>query len=314
MHLSCACCWGCSSASHRCASRRGRGRGRVCCHWLWASLVLGEKMLSKIHSKKFWEMRGDVTSSALNDILTCWRTNLKVGYSDIVWYDLCWLQMFAHSTKHLTLPFAIGCVLSPSLKFWLGVKPLVFTNGLMTLVVSFFEEYMLSKMIWQNSERLFTWIKYFWAFADVDYWQDQDGQHVKNRGKYFEPQLLLPFIQRYKWKLCKRHAVVPSILFNAKISFFSRSSYYACHHATYVLNSFLGSRSKNISSRMNLSSACCWGCSSASHRCASRRGRGTGRPCCHWLWASLVLGEKMLSKIHSESFWKMRGDVTSSVL
>ena len=62
------------------------------------------------------------------------------------------------------------------------------------------------------------WINYFWAFADVDYWQDQDGQHVKNRGKYFEPQLLLPFIRRYNLKLCKRHAVVPSILFNAKIS------------------------------------------------------------------------------------------------
>ena len=53
----------------------------------------------------------------------------------------------------------------------------------MTFVVSFFEEYMLSKMIWQNSERLFTWINYFWAFADVDYWQDQDGQHVKKQGE-----------------------------------------------------------------------------------------------------------------------------------
>ena len=131
---------------------------------------------------------------------------------------MCWLQMFAHSTKQLTLPFAIGCVLSLSLKFWLGDKPFVFTNGLMTFVVRFFEEYMLSKMIWQNSERLFTWINYFWAFADVDYWQDQDGQHVKNRGKHFEPQLLLPFIGRYNLKLCNRHAVVPSILFNAKIS------------------------------------------------------------------------------------------------
>ena len=106
--------------------------------------------------------------------------------------------------------------------------------------------------------------------------------------------------------------VVPST-FMSKSVFFSRSSYYACHHATYVLNSFLGSRSKNISSRMNLSPACCWGCSSASRRCASREGRGTGRVCCQWLWASLVLGEKMLSKIHSEKFWKMRGDVTSSV-
>ena len=78
------------------------------------------------------------------------------------WYsDTCWLQMFAHSTKHLTLLFAIGCVLSLSLKFWLGDKPFVFTNGLMTYVVSFFEEYMLWKMIWQNSERLLTWIRYF---------------------------------------------------------------------------------------------------------------------------------------------------------
>ena len=90
--------------------------------------------------------------------------------------------------------------------------------------------------------------------------------------------------------------VVP-LTFMSKSVFFC--SYYACHHATYVLKNFLGSRSKSISSRMNLSSACCWGCSSASHRCASRRGRGRGRLCCQWLWASLVLGEKMLSKIYS---------------
>ena len=90
MNLSSACCWGCSSASRRCASREGRGTGRVCCHWLWASLVLGEKMLSKIHSEKFWKMRGDVTSSVFNDMLMCWRTNLK---DVILWYCMIWLVL-----------------------------------------------------------------------------------------------------------------------------------------------------------------------------------------------------------------------------
>ena len=178
-------------------------------------------------------MRGDVTSSVFNDMLMCWRTNLK---DVILWYCMIWLVL---TVNVLHAWNALSCNVCHHSSFI-------------------------------GSKHLQLWLIY----------SSSPGS---------------------------------SLDFYVKISFFSRSSYYACHHATYVLNSFLGSRSKNISSRMNLSPACCWGCSSASRRCASREGRGTGRVCCQWLWASLVLGEKMLSKIHSEKFWKMRGDVTSSV-